>query len=169
MRVLAILVIACAARTTSAAPLGSGSPLSPSAELWQREWRRSPSRAEFELHVSRTLQQALDRLLQQSQRWRWWWQRQDRPRSQPGDALQLILQVWRRRNDPTFVLSMCDELAALVHYERAVDELESYLPQLAHMILTLPADSLLSSVLERFVLRVCEANVHWALQLRWIV
>ena len=36
------------------------------------------------------------------------------------------------------------------------------------MILRLPADSLLTSVLERFALRVCESNVHWALQLTWI-
>lgn len=157
---------------TSATQLKPITPVvSSSADQWQRLWKRNP--ADFEGRVSRSLHQALDRLLHQGQRWRWWRRDRDHPRpqgwSQKGDALQLILQVWRRRNDPTFVLGMCEELTAVVHDERAVDELESYLPQLAHMILTLPADSLLSSVLERFVLRVCEANVHWALQLRWIV
>ena len=48
-------------------------------------------------------------------------------------------------------------------------QLESYLPQLALMIVCLPVDSLLSSVLERFALRVCESNAHWALQLSWVV
>ena len=64
---------------------------------------------------------------------------------------------------------LCDRLAAMLRDERAIDGLEAYLPQLAHMILWLPADSLLGSVLERFVLRVCESNVHRALQLSWIV
>ena len=35
-----------------------------------------------------------------------------------------------------------------VRDERGVDELERYLPQLGHLILQLPADSLLTTVLE---------------------
>ena len=52
---------------------------------------------------------------------------------------------------------------------RGIDELEAYLPQLGHLILRLPSESLLATVLERFALRVSETNVHWALQLIWTV
>ena len=86
-----------------------------------------------------------------------------------GDALRILLQVWRHRDDPIFLPGACESLAELANDERAVDELEVYVPQLAYMILGLPADSLLSSVLERFALRVCETNAHWALQLSWTV
>ena len=83
--------------------------------------------------------------------------------------LLLLLRAWECRDDPEHLRVLCDRLAAMLRDERAIDGLEAYLPQLAHMILWLPADSLLGSVLERFVLRVCESNVHWALQLSWIV
>ena len=53
--------------------------------------------------------------------------------------------------------------------DRGVDELEVYLPQIGHLLLRLPSDSLLATVLERFALRVSETNVHWALQLIWTV
>ena len=86
-----------------------------------------------------------------------------------GSPLLLLLRAWECRDDPEHLRVLCDRLAAMLRDERAIDGLEAYLPQLAHMILWLPADSLLGSVLERFVLRVCESNVHWALQLSWIV
>ena len=48
----------------------------------------------------------------------------------------------------------CFKKERTVESLRAIDELEAYLPQLAHMLTRLPTDSLLTSVLERFVLRV---------------
>lgn len=36
------------------------------------------------------------------------------------------------------------------------------------MMLSLPAHDLLASALEHVVLRNCEFNLHWALQLSWI-
>ena len=134
-------------------------------------YRSNPSA--YESRVLESLNGALDRLLQRGKRWG----RRDRSLLQhgpggwrrPGDALRILLQVWRHRDDPIFLPGACESLAELANDERAVDELEAYLPQLAYMILGLPADSLLSSVLERFALRLCESNAHWALQLSWTV
>eukprot|EP00965_Chrysotila_dentata_P109008 3601070-Pleurochrysis_carterae.AAC.1 len=144
---------------------------SPSADAFARLWQQNP--AEFDEQVSRSAHSALERLaqLREKRGFAGFWRRttqteQSLPR---GAALQLLFKVWRRRDEPAFVLATCDALANIVHDEGAIDELEAYLPQLAHMILRLPADSLLTSVLERFALRVCESNVHWALQLIWIV
>lgn len=162
---LALLALAPALTAASSLPQPAPSRSSHS-HFWQRIWQRNP--ADFESHASRALQQAMDRLVLGQRRRGWGRGQQPRPTGwrQRGDALRLVLQVWRQRDDPALLLSMCDELAAIVHDERAVDELEAYLPQLAHIILTLPADSLLSSLLERFALRLCESNVHWALQAR---
>ena len=158
--------LAVASSLPSSAPGRGGS--SSSSDLWQRVWKQNP--AGFESYASRALQQAMDRLMLGRRRRGWGGSDRPMPKGwrEHGDALRLVLQVWRQRDDPAFLLSMCDELAALVHDERAVDELESFLPQLAHIMLTLPSDSLLCSLLERFALRICESNVHWALQLRWI-
>ncbi len=151
----------------------AGAPVGSRVESWRRDWIKNPDPAALEKQLLHSLDGALDRLVHQGQRWRRSlrrhldghgsaWQRD-------GDALRLVLQVWRHRDDPSFVLGACDALAQLAGDERAVDELERYLPQLAALILQLPADSLLTSVLERFALRVCESNAHWALQLSWIV
>lgn len=138
----------------------------PSTDGWQRLWRRSPS--DFSARASHTLQATLDRLLQGPRVGG----RAPPPTRKATDdtgALQLLLQVWRQRDNPAFLLESAERLAALVQDERGVDELERYLPQLGHLILQLPADSLLTTVLERFALRVSETNVHWALQLIWTV
>ena len=138
----------------------------PSTDGWQRLWRRSPS--DFSARASHTLQATLDRLLQGPRVGG----RAPPPTRKATDdtgALHLLLQVWRQRDNPAFLLESAERLAALVQDERGVDELERYLPQLGHLILQLPADSLLTTVLERFALRVSETNVHWALQLIWTV
>ena len=141
---------------------------------WRHVFQSNP--AGFESRVLRSLDGALSRLQQHSA---WPWQRRSRDRTLPeidpdgwrrnGDALRLLLQVWRHRDDPIFLPSAVEALSRLAVDERAVSELEAYLPQLAYMILYLPVDSLLVSVLERFALRVCESNAHWALQLSWAV
>ena len=137
--------------------------------------------ANFESRVHATLDGALEKLHALERGFRWPWQRNGRDREllettpvsngwrRDGDALRLLLQVWRHRDDPIFLPGASEALAELAHDERAVDELEAYIPQLAYMILGLPVDSLLSSVLERFALRLCESNAHWALQLSWTV
>ena len=138
---------------------------SPSADSWRQLWRRSPSA--FAQRASNTLQDALDRLLQAPRIGG----RAPVRRKATDDtgALALLLAVWRQRDDPAYLLESAERLARLVHDEQGVDELESYLPQLGHLLLRLPADSLLTTVLERFALRVSETNVHWALQLTWTV
>ena len=90
------------------------------------------------------------------------------PAPAPGEARRLLLSLWRRRDDPRVLIPTLQTLVAMACHESAVDELEAYLPQLAQLLSELPADSLLTSILERFALRVCATNVHWALQLSWL-
>ena len=141
----------------------AGALAAPSTDGWMQRWKRSPT--DFSSHAAQTLHSTLDRLLQGPR------VRSRAPRKATDDmgALQLLLQVWKRRDDPAFLLELVDRLAALVQDDRGIDELEAYLPQLGHLILRLPSESLLATVLERFALRVSETNVHWALQLIWTV
>ena len=141
----------------------AGALAAPSTDGWMQRWKRSPT--DFPSHAAQTLHSTLDRLLQGPR------VRSRAPRKATDDmgALQLLLQVWQRRDDPAFLLELVDRLAALVQDDRGIDELEAYLPQLGHLILRLPSESLLATVLERFALRVSETNVHWALQLIWTV
>ena len=146
---------------------------------WKRIFRADPQK--FEDRVRRSLDGALEQLQQNSRNrlpflGRGWydqalletthgassWQRD-------GDALRHLIQVWRHRENPVFLPGACAALAELAQDERALDDLEKYLPQIAYMILGLPADNLLSSVLERLCLRLCESNAHLALQLSWSV
>jgi hypothetical protein len=150
---------------------------SSSADGWRHLWKANP--AGFESRLMRSLNGALERVQHLSAR-RWPWQRSDRALllrtfpsasaggwKRPGDALRLLLQVWRHRDDPIFLPGAIEALADLAQDERAVDELELYVPQIAYIILG--DEGLLSSVLERFALRLCESNAHWALQLSWAV
>ena len=141
----------------------AGALAAPNHDGWRQLWKRSPT--DFSSHAAQTLHSTLDRLLQGPR------VRSRAPRKATDDmgALQLLLQVWQRRDDPAFLLELVDRLAALVQDDRGIDELEAYLPQLGHLILRLPSESLLATVLERFALRVSETNVHWALQLIWTV
>jgi hypothetical protein len=162
---------ACRSATLLAVVLAylGASTCSPSADAWRQLWQRSP--ADFEGQASRRLVSTLDRLSPQNQRWRIFRRSAGSPAgtgTQRGAALRLLLQIWRQRNDPASLLATCDALAALLGDDECVDELEAFLPQLAHLATHLPADWLLTSVLERFILHVCESNVHWALQLTWI-
>ena len=161
---------------TSLALVLVGSATSEPLEAWRRLWRRSP--AEFEGEVSRSLASRLERLggsvHQGGRGWRLPLLRRSAASAAAAAerrreaALRLLLQIWRQRDDPATLLTTCDTLAALLDDGDSIDELEALLPQLAHLTTRLPADWLLTSVLERFVLRVCESNVHWALQLTWI-
>ena len=141
----------------------AGALAAPNNDGWRQLWKRSPT--DFATHASEKLHATLDRLLQGPR------VRSRAPRKATDDtgALQLLLQVWHKRDDPTYLLELVERLALLVQDDRGVDELEAYLPQIGHLLLRLPSDSLLATVLERFSLRVSETNVHWALQLIWTV
>ena len=141
----------------------AGALAAPNHDGWRQLWKRSPT--DFATHASEKLHATLDRLLQGPR------VRSRAPRKATDDtgALQLLLQIWHKRDDPTYLLELVERLALLVQDDRGVDELEVYLPQIGHLLLRLPSDSLLATVLERFALRVSETNVHWALQLIWTV
>ena len=127
---------ALAARCTAEAPVIEG---------WRQSWRSNP--ANFEHRVLRSLDGALARLQQLSAR-RWPWQQGDRALlletagalaggatwRRNGDALRLLLQVWRHRDDPIFLPGAIEALADLARDENAVDELETYVPQIACML-----------------------------------
>ena len=137
--------------------LVAGALAAPNHDGWRQLWKRSPT--DFASHASEKLHATLDRLLQGPR------VRSRAPRKATDDtgALQLLLQVWHKRDDPASLLELVERLALLVQDDRGVDELEAYLPQIGHLLLRLPSDSLLATVLERFSLRVSETNLHWAL------
>ena len=123
-------------------------PAAASSDFWRQMWQRSP--AEFQERASRTMHSALDRLHGQRRHWL----RPAAPTAvrtrgrSEGDALALLIQVWSRRDDPAFLLAACDELSAMVRSDKAVDELEAFLPQ-ATAISTTSGLSLLSSLRPR--------------------
>lgn len=140
---------------------------SPTPDAWRQLLQVSPN--DFEGQASRTLASALNRLTDRGRRTRSWHSGSAAAAgSRRGAALRLLVHIWRQRNDAVALLATCDALAALLDDDECIDELEAFLPQLAHLVTRLPADWLITSVLERFILHVCESNVHWALQLTWI-
>ena len=86
----------------------------------------------YEGRLLRSLDGALDRLLQRSGQpiFRLPWARRDELRlhgpggwRRRGDALRILLQVWRNRDDPIFLPGACESLAELADDERAINEL----------------------------------------------
>ena len=81
----------------------------------------------------------------------------------------LVLSLWRRRNEANAIRDITASLAKLIKDPAALDAVEFYLPQFAHMIIQL-GDALPEvSELEKFLLSVCQMSVHLALQFFWIV
>ena len=89
----------------------------------------------FETRVHAALDGALERLHALEHGFRFPWQRGSRDREllqtttgdnawrREGDALRLLLQVWRHRDDPIFLPGASEALAELANDARAIDEL----------------------------------------------
>ena len=79
------------------------------------------------------------------------------------DALRITLMIWKHRANPDFVMAFTEALAKFSDEQTVFDEIEFYLPQLAHMIIHLEVDWPIKA-LERFALVVCQSSLHIALQ-----
>lgn len=82
---------------------------------------------------------------------------------------ELVLTLWRKRMEPGAVKATVGELMKVVKDPAALDAVEFYLPQFAHMIVQLGGDIPDISELEKFVLAACQMSIHVALQFFWIV
>ena len=85
------------------------------------------------------------------------------------DLEEQVLALWRRRMESGAIKTIVGELTKLVKDPAALDAVEFYLPQFAHMIVQLGADLPGIGELEKFVLAVCQMSIHVALQFFWIV
>jgi len=85
------------------------------------------------------------------------------------DVEQQLLRLWHTRKEKGQAASVVDELSAMIRRAGILDEVEFYLPQLAHLIITLVEELPEMAVLERFMLAVCQLSVHLALQYFWLV
>ena len=82
---------------------------------------------------------------------------------------ELVLTLWRKRMEAGAVKTTVGELMKVVKDPAALDAVEFYLPQFAHMIIQLGADIPDIAELEKFVLAACQMSIHVALQFFWIV
>lgn len=83
------------------------------------------------------------------------------------DLLKICLAIWEssERN----VAMYADLLSEHLNDRRIFEEIEFFLPQLAHMVIHLGDESLeLARGLERLVLSICQQSMHTALQLTFI-
>jgi phosphatidylinositol 4-kinase len=79
------------------------------------------------------------------------------------DAQLITLMIWKYRNNQDFVHDFTDALVKFSDEQTVFEEIEFYLPQLAHMIIHLEVDWP-NKALERFALVACQHSLHVALQ-----
>ncbi|KAJ0407683.1 hypothetical protein ATCC90586_001865 [Pythium insidiosum] len=84
------------------------------------------------------------------------------------DMRLLMISLWKNRKNEAFTAEICQRLSYLSFTNPTLDQVEFYLPQLAHMVIhfekELPMDAM-----EQFVLLLSQSSVHLALQLFWII
>ncbi|GLD99862.1 hypothetical protein PINS_up008590 [Pythium insidiosum] len=84
------------------------------------------------------------------------------------DMRLLMISLWKQRKNAAFTAEICQRLSYLSFTNPTLDQVEFYLPQLAHMVIhfdkELPIDAM-----EQFVLLLSQSSVHLALQLFWII
>ncbi|KDO30692.1 hypothetical protein SPRG_04594 [Saprolegnia parasitica CBS 223.65] len=84
------------------------------------------------------------------------------------DMQSLMLSLWQRRKDTAYTNAVCEELRSLKQTRPMLDQVDFYLPQLAHMVLHLEKE-LPMDAMEQFVLLLSLSSTHFALQFFWIV
>lgn len=85
------------------------------------------------------------------------------------DVEELMIRAWRCSSDASAIPELGRQLTELLQAEVLDERVEFFLPQIAHLIVCLPAADPAAGLLERFALLVCERNVHVALQLSWAI
>lgn len=89
------------------------------------------------------------------------------PDDRPIDILKICLAIWESSERNVAMYS--DLLSEHLNDRRVFEEIEFYLPQLAHMVIHLGDESLeLARGLERLTLSICQQSMHTALQLTFI-
>lgn len=90
-----------------------------------------------------------------------------RPNDKLIDILKIITAIWESSERNVRIYS--DLLREYLNDKRTFNEIEFYLPQIAHMIIHLGNTNLeLARGLERLMLSICQLSMHTALQLTFI-
>ncbi|OQR97803.1 phosphatidylinositol kinase (PIK-H1) [Achlya hypogyna] len=84
------------------------------------------------------------------------------------DMQSLMQSLWKHRKDAAYTQAVCEELRSIMHTRPMLDQVDFYLPQLAHMVLHLEKE-LPMDAMEQFVMLLCLSSTHFALQFFWIV
>ena len=80
------------------------------------------------------------------------------------DTQKVCFAIWNNRKNGNFIRFFTDMLCTFVEEKRVFNEIEFYLPQLAHLIIHLEEDWTFRS-LEKFALLLSQTSMHTALQL----
>lgn len=80
------------------------------------------------------------------------------------DTQKVTFAIWKNRKNGAFIRDFTETLCKFVEEKRVFNEIEFYLPQLAHLIIHLEEDWAYRS-LERFALCLSQTSMHTALQL----
>lgn len=84
------------------------------------------------------------------------------------DMRILMIALWKNRKNEKFTNELCARLPYLTISKTTLDQVEFYLPQLAHMVVHLEKE-LPMEAMEQFVLLLSQSSVHFALQFFWII
>lgn len=84
------------------------------------------------------------------------------------DAKSVTFQIWKHRNDADFISTFIEILTKFMDEKRVFDDIEFYLPQLAHMVIHLDVDWE-NKDLEKFAVLISQASIYVASQLCYIL
>lgn len=84
------------------------------------------------------------------------------------DVRRLMIAMWKHRANAPFTAEMCQRLCSMPISQPMLDQVEFYLPQLAHMVVHLEQELPMEDM-EQFVLLLSQSSVHFALQFFWMI
>lgn len=84
------------------------------------------------------------------------------------DLRLLMIALWTNRKNEKYTNELCRRLSYINVTTFTLDQVEFYLPQLAHMVIHLDTEMPMEG-LEQFVLLLSQSSGHFALQLFWII
>jgi hypothetical protein len=79
------------------------------------------------------------------------------------DVRMLMISMWKHRANAPFTAELCQRLCSMPITQPMLDQVEFYLPQLAHMVVHLERELPMEDM-EQFVLLLSQSSVHFALQ-----
>ncbi|CEG47360.1 Phosphatidylinositol kinase (PIK-H1) [Plasmopara halstedii] len=84
------------------------------------------------------------------------------------DIQLFIISLWKYRTNVSFSAELCQRLCSVPITKLLLDQVEFYLPQLAHMVMHLDCEVPTDDI-EQFMLLLAQSSVHLALQLFWVI